>query len=136
MCITKVASYEFGGKLYPTELEAVRAALTEIGTKIVKEHASAPHAGLIDKRADLIPLLTRYDELTAPTDAPTEPTSEKAVPPFQEIVDAFQGRSIEDAHDYIAKCGHPSIDDFLAMASSKQIHQLEEILGLRDDGDE
>lgn len=77
MCIAKVESYQYAGKLYTTELDAVKAALSEIGSRIIKEHAGNPIDGLLKYGADITPLRNRYIDLTAP-----EVTSEKAVPPF------------------------------------------------------
>lgn len=64
MCITKVESFQFAGKLYETEIAAVTAALTEIGSNIVKKHSGNPVAGLIEQPMELVTLLTRYHALS------------------------------------------------------------------------
>lgn len=64
MAIDEITGFQFAGKIYATELDAVRAALTEIGSRIVKEHSAAAHVGLIQHRDDLIDLLARYSALT------------------------------------------------------------------------
>lgn len=77
MCIKKVSSFEFAGKLYSTELEAVKAALTEIGTRIIKDHSSNPLEGLLKHGADISALRGRYFDLTAPDAKDSEATPEK-----------------------------------------------------------
>lgn len=64
MTIQEVTGYSFGGKLYTTEIEAVKAALAEIGSRIVKEHHSNPQNGLIQFSAELMELLPRHSALT------------------------------------------------------------------------
>lgn len=64
MCITKVESFGYGGKLYDTELEAVRAALTEIGARLLKDHHSNMIVGLTEMGKDIGQLAERHSELT------------------------------------------------------------------------
>lgn len=78
MCITKTSSWAYGGTNYPTELEAVKVALTDLGTRFVKEFHSKPLEGMLVLGADITPLRDRYIELTAPTVQGGEGTSEKA----------------------------------------------------------
>jgi len=75
MCIEQVPAFRHGGKLYEKEDDAIHAALTEIATKIVKDHASAPINGLLLNRDALVRLLTRHQELS-PTPTGKEVTSE------------------------------------------------------------
>lgn len=84
MCIEKVESFRYAGKLYPNELEAVSAAIHEIGSRIIKDFASKPFDGLVTHRKDLTKLLARYDELTPPAKVkrkrkPTVPAAAVAV---------------------------------------------------------
>lgn len=74
MCIEKVESWGYGGKLYPSEQEAVITALTDIATRLIKDHATNPLDGLVKHRDQLVPLLARHAELF-PTPTPTEVTS-------------------------------------------------------------
>lgn len=68
-CIQEVPSYLFAGKLYRNEIDAVKAALTEIGERIVREHHSNPINGLLAHGEDISFLRSRYLHLTSP--APT-----------------------------------------------------------------
>ncbi len=77
MCIEKVESWAFGGKNYPTELEAVKAALTEIGTRMVKVYHGQPLEGLLELGADISDLRLRYYALTAPCPVGGKEPSEK-----------------------------------------------------------
>lgn len=67
MCIEKKEQWVYGGKSYDDELEAVKAALTDLGTRFVKEFHSKPFEGMLVLGADITPLRDRYIELTAPT---------------------------------------------------------------------
>lgn len=64
MCITKVESFGYAGKLYDTEIEAVRAALTEIGARLLKDHHSNMIVGLTEMGKDIGQLAERHSELT------------------------------------------------------------------------
>ena len=64
MCIEKVMSYSFAGKLYPTELEAVTAALTDVGTRLMKDFATNPVKGLLELGKDISALRERYIALS------------------------------------------------------------------------
>ena len=75
MCIMKVESWAFAGKNYGTELEAVKAALIDIGTRFVKEFHSDPLGGLIELGSDVSELRIRYLELTC------GPTQGEEAPP-------------------------------------------------------
>lgn len=63
MCIQRVTAWAFAGRNYDTELEAVKAAIDEIGKRLVRDHSSNPGQGLV-ARDDLPDLLIRYHELT------------------------------------------------------------------------
>lgn len=67
MCIKKTLAFEFAGKLYLTELDAVKAALSEIGADIIRNHSAHPHAGLVVHTDDLLFLLKAHQRLV-PTD--------------------------------------------------------------------
>lgn len=60
MCIVKKESWAYGGKNYDTEKEAVKAALTDLGTRMVKEFHSQPFDGMMRLGADITPLRDRY----------------------------------------------------------------------------
>lgn len=63
MCIEKVLSYQFAGKLYPNEIDAVKAALGEIATRIIRDHSTNPFEGLLKHGADVSHLRMRYIDL-------------------------------------------------------------------------
>lgn len=72
MCVERVTAWAFAGRNYNTEIEAVRAAIDEIGKRVVKDHATNPGKGLI-QHTDLPTLLLRHAELVdAEEKAPTE----------------------------------------------------------------
>jgi hypothetical protein len=71
MCITKVPAFQFAGKLYLKELDAVKAALAEIGGEIIRNHSAHPHAGLVAHTSDLLFLLRAHQRLV-PTDQSAE----------------------------------------------------------------
>lgn len=78
MCITRQETWAFAGKNYPTELDAVKAALTEIGTRFVKEFHSQPFQGMLALGADISYLRDRYIDLTGPDAGGGEAPSENA----------------------------------------------------------
>lgn len=59
MCITKVEAWSFGDKTYPTEGQAIRAAVG----KLLSNEALAQN--VIDRSSALIPLLQRVVEIEA-----------------------------------------------------------------------
>lgn len=63
MCITKTEAWAYAGVNYTTEKEAVKAALTDMGTRIVKEFHSQPFDGLMKFGMEITPLRERYLEL-------------------------------------------------------------------------
>lgn len=63
MCIKKTQAYEYGGKLYPTEGDAVTAAITEVASDLFKHHDGHPVKALLDRRDTLIDLLSRHAAL-------------------------------------------------------------------------
>lgn len=75
MCITKKEQWVYDGKSYDEEVDAVKAALTSIGTRFVKEFHSNPLQGMLTLGADITPLRDRYIDLTDPV-----PQVEKATP--------------------------------------------------------
>ncbi len=60
MCIDQVMSFRYAGKLYPTELDAVTAALSEIGTKLIKDYSTNPMKGLLELGEHISYLRQRY----------------------------------------------------------------------------
>jgi hypothetical protein len=66
MCITKKEQWVYGGKSYDEELDAVKAALTDLGTRFVKEWHGNPLQGMLVLGADVTPLRDRYIALTEP----------------------------------------------------------------------
>lgn len=77
MCIVKKEQWVYGGKSYDDELEAVKAALTDIGTRFVKEFHNKPFEGMLVLGADISELRTRYIDLTAPVPVGGKAPSEK-----------------------------------------------------------
>lgn len=75
MCITKVESFQFAGKLYAKETDAIAAAVNEIGERIKKDHHANPASGIFASRDELIKLLVRHRRLSRHATA-TEVTSE------------------------------------------------------------
>jgi hypothetical protein len=66
MCIEQVMSHRYNGKLYPAELDAVKAALTEIGVKLIKDHSNDPMKGLLELGEHVSHLRARYIALSPP----------------------------------------------------------------------
>lgn len=148
MCITKVESFDFAGKLYPTELEAVTAALTEIATSIVKQHSAHPLQGLLHHGEELPNLLRRYSDLCVPGKA-TEVTSEESqkgpkgtqatvygypVEPIFDRLRVVPEEDVEQGRRIIAAYGFTSFDAFLQGRPGKTaVSALREAL-LMDDG--
>lgn len=60
MCIEKIESYSYAGKLYTTEEAAVKAALNEIGNRIMKDFSHEPSEGLTKNANELIDLLGKW----------------------------------------------------------------------------
>lgn len=63
MCVKKTEAWEHGGKLYPSEIEAIDAALADVGQKLVKDHSTNMQKGLIALSESLVSLLTRRRDL-------------------------------------------------------------------------
>lgn len=84
MLIKPVPAFDFAGKLYIDERKAIEAALTEIATQIVKQHATAPITGITNHADDLIELLVRRRALIstdqASEEAPTVSTAAQEDP--------------------------------------------------------
>lgn len=77
MCIKQTTTWAYGGTNYDSELEAVKAALTDLGSRFVKEFHSKPLEGMLVLGADISALRTRYIDLTAPTVQAEEAPSEE-----------------------------------------------------------
>ena len=60
MTIEKVDSWAYAGTNYSTEKEAVKAALTDIGSRLIKEFHSKPFDGLMQLGVEITPLRDRY----------------------------------------------------------------------------
>ncbi len=73
MCIQQVQAWQHGSALFNSEVEAVEAALKEYAQKLMREHSSDPFTGLVGMTDKLVPLLQRYEALTAPDTAPNKP---------------------------------------------------------------
>lgn len=78
MCITKREQWVYGGKSYDDEIDAVKAALTDLGTRFVKEFHNKPLDGMIELGSDVSELRIRYLELTCGTTQVEEVPSKKA----------------------------------------------------------
>lgn len=77
MCIERKEQWVYGGKSYDDELEAVKAALTDLGTRFVKEYHSKPLDGMLAIGADVTSLRARYIDLTDPVPQVEKAPSEK-----------------------------------------------------------
>lgn len=73
MCIIKTESWAFVGKSYPTEREAVRAGLTDIGQRIIKDGSGRPLDAVLDSSDELISLLTRHRDIFDEMGEPDKP---------------------------------------------------------------
>lgn len=134
MCINKVESFEYGGQLYPTELEAVEAAVRVIGIGLMKDHHANLGAGLIENRAQLLDLLTRYERIKARREKEGKGSSKKGVPPSSTKIDAAyrsaMGSARVRAETYIHDQGFGNVESFLERAPSFRKRRLAAILGL------
>lgn len=83
MCIKKVDAWEHGGSLFPTEKEAVDAALKDMGQTLMKEHSSDLSAGLLVVADKLIPLLKRHAELRRDEEMAREEASAPTVSVYE-----------------------------------------------------
>lgn len=100
MCITKTECWVYKEKPYLTEIDAVIAALEDIGQKIMRKHSAHPFQGLLEYGEDITPLRHRYLELLAlgqtqsgdlEDDEPGPGTQPKGVP----LYDDFTGTVAE-----------------------------------------
>lgn len=65
MCIRKVEAYEHAGQLFPTERQALDAALKDIGKRIVTENHANPAEGMLQQRDAILRVLGRIAEIEA-----------------------------------------------------------------------
>ncbi|MAK72266.1 MAG: hypothetical protein CMF19_09520, partial [Idiomarinaceae bacterium] len=79
MQIKQTTAWAYNGHNYDTELEAVDKAISDIGKRIGREHASDVTQGMMLYREQLAPLLRRHIEL-APADAAGTNSTEEADP--------------------------------------------------------
>ncbi len=63
----KVQTFNFGGKVYPTEEAAITAVVTAVVTEIMGNSGLA--STVLNRSEELVPLLTRYAALQAATAA-------------------------------------------------------------------
>lgn len=94
MCISKTVCWIYDGKPHLTEIDAVIAALEDIGQKIMRNHSAHPFKGLLEYGEDITPLRQRYLELLAvgpdtakvPVEAPGEPMLQpRGVPLYDDL---------------------------------------------------
>jgi len=78
MCIEPVPAFPFRGKLYLTEVEALEAAIDEIGRDLKRNYFNDPTRGLVRYSETLASLLSRYNAVQAPTPAAGKGPSTKA----------------------------------------------------------
>lgn len=100
MCITKKEQWVYDGKSYDEEVDAVKAALTSIGTRFVKEFHSKPLDGMLELGADISELRIRYLELTcgpaqAGVDIPVKALGEPKSGPVNPVLKPIQDRRDE-----------------------------------------
>lgn len=77
MCIVKKEQWVYDGKSYDEEIDAVKAALTHLGTRFVKEFHGKPLEGMLALGGEVTPLRDRYLTLLDLELHPEEGTSEK-----------------------------------------------------------
>lgn len=65
MCITKTECWVFRDKPFLNEIDAVIAALEDIGQKIMRNHSAHPFQGLLEHGENVTGLRQRYLELLA-----------------------------------------------------------------------
>lgn len=136
MCIEEVKAWAFAGKHYTTELEAIEAAIDEIGRKVVKENATNPGVGL-RLHADLPGLLNRHAELsfdpfdTAPAESPKgthagEPKGTQAE--LKNRINAAIGqmqRLGDPAKAWLTREGFDNLTDFASRTSRDKVAEWE-----------
>jgi len=102
MCITKTECWVYNDKPYLQEIDAVIAALTDIGSGIMKNHAAHPFNGLLEYGENITPLRHRYLELLAlgtpgtsipEKDEPGPGTQPKGVPLYDDLTGTVAEKS-------------------------------------------
>jgi hypothetical protein len=63
MCIEKVQAWSHAGKLFPTEEDALNAALKDLAASIQKDHSHELHVGLLKNSDALLRVLSRLVEI-------------------------------------------------------------------------
>lgn len=141
MCIVKKEQWVYGGKSYDDELEAVKAALTDIGTRFVKEFHNKPFEGMLVLGADITPLRDRYIELTAPEPMGGKAPSEKvAGEPLStmthaEAADKYLGLpSTHPIRDAVEQWLHPrryrNVETALRYGTPDEARELVALIGI------
>lgn len=135
MCIERKEQWVYGGKSYDDELEAVKAALTDLGTRFVKEYHSKPLEGMLAIGADVTSLRARYIDLTDPTPqvekAPSEKVAgePKSVLTHAQAADKYLGlpsnHPIRDAvREWMRPRRFRSVEQALRYGSPEEAHEL------------
>lgn len=148
MCITKKEQWVYDGKSYDEEVDAVKAALTSIGTRFVKEFHSKPLDGMLELGADISELRIRYLELTCgpaqagedlPVKALGEPKGGTVLKPIQDRRDEVRrridnlppGSAVIDAIAVHLKDENwPTMEAFLVHADGQQLQFVERLLSI------
>jgi len=63
MCIEEVTAFRVDDKLYSSELDAIAAAIQNIGQDLMKSYSSKPFEGLLHHGKRIGELVARRDEL-------------------------------------------------------------------------
>ena len=143
MCIIKTEAWAYAGTNYTTEKDAVKAALTDIGTRLIKEFHSNPLQGLLALGAEVSELRDRYMALLDlelhPEQAPSKKAGEDPsplvpiadrreevrrrmdnLPPGSTIIDAIAVHLKDEKW--------PSAEAFLVHADGQQLQFVERLL--------
>lgn len=88
-------SWPHKGHNYDTEIEAVQAAIEEMGKRLIREHSANPGKGLTENR-ELARYLTRYHELCQPEEVTSPELAEGTHSEELEGTQDLDQRSDED----------------------------------------
>ena len=143
MCIVKKEQWVYDGKSYDEEIDAVKAALTHLGTRFVKEFHGKPLEGMLALGGEITPLRDRYLTLLDLELHPEKGTSQKVagepLKPIQDRRDEVRrrieslppGSPIIDAIAVHLKDEKwPTKEAFLVHADGQQLQFVEHLLSI------
>lgn len=146
MCITKTEAWAYAGVNYTTEKEAVKAALTDIGSRLIKEFHGNPLQGLLTLGAEVSELRDRYldlldQELQAEKGIPEKPEGTQEDPSVvmphknRRLAMRKQLDEMESTHPikravqtFMEREGYATPRAFWTRANAPQFDELERIL--------